>query len=146
MLRNIFGIILVAFGQQAKIISPSVEPKPALSWNLAFQASCPGTSVQISGFGASRAPGRLATIMINGHLARGSEAAAFAHDLSNPRAVYRLGALCARGRDWMQIRINAGAKNNAGIVEYSAGTLEISDGTLSYRPLVSSDAESFWFR
>ena len=68
-------------------------------------------------------------------------------DLSDPVAVYRIGARCGKGEGRFGLPIQLGKKTEAGGIIYRSGSALIVNGTLeSYEGLEPIDAKGFWFR
>jgi hypothetical protein len=139
-------LVVAPAAETGDLIVRTDEPAPAMPWTLTFEASCPGTTLRIEGYGPSRPIGRQTRILVNGEPLQSGEATVLARELSNPRAVYRFQALCNAHAKSLQLRISSGEKKSDRSIEYRAGSVDVSPGKFAYRPFEVSDARSFWFR
>jgi hypothetical protein len=118
----------------------------AEGWEQTVVYRCGTTTLRVTGYGASKPFAGVAAITVNGALLEGDAADALRRDLSNRRAVYRLGARCPREPDSISLIINRGERTEAGGVAYwSASALITGHRVMFYTGLRQSTDDAFWF-
>jgi hypothetical protein len=123
------------------------NPPSAEGWEQTVVFRCGGTSLRVSGYGASKPLTGVASITVNDVALEGAAVEALRRDLSKRRAAYRLGARCPRESNSISLFIVSGEKLQAGDVAYWSAVASIRGERLqSYSGLQEAGPDSFWFR
>lgn len=123
----------------------SYRPLAAEGWHQSQRFRCGKTELRIEGIALSK-PIQGAAIFVNDRPLRGESVGALKRDLSNPRAVYRLGAVCTRPSGSFQLYIDTGEKPHTGDVIFKKGVANIKNDELKVYHTERSNSDSFWFR
>lgn len=127
-------------------VAMTYSPPAADGWHQSQRFRCGKTELRIEGIALSK-PTQGAAIFVNDRPLRGERAAVLKRDLSTPRAVYRLGAVCMRTSGSFQLYIDTGEKPQSGDVIFKTGVAYIKNDELKmYRGLEPGNSEAFWFR
>ncbi len=129
---------------QAPVVM-SYHPPAAEGWHQSQRFRCGKTELRIEGIALSK-PLQGAAIFVNDRPLRGESVTALRRDLSNSRAVYRLGAVCLQTSGSFQLYIDTGEKPHTGDVIFKKGVAYINNDELKMYRTELSNSESFWFR
>jgi hypothetical protein len=141
----ILSLLTVAMQQSPSIMN--YDPPAADTWVQSSVFSCNGNELVVEGYGTVRPHTRQVRISIRGQPLTGASIQRLRTDLSDRRAVYRIGARCDKRNGNIGLSIHKGVKDASGNVAFSAGSALISNqGLADYRGLQTSNAETFWFR
>jgi len=139
--------ILLAGAQAPAPQINNYDPPGAEGWEQAAEFRCGGTTLRVEGYGMAKPSAGSAAVTIDRVDLEGAAANALRKDLSNRRAVYRLGARCPKESSSIALVIVSGEKTEGGEVAYRSGAALIKGNRIqSYTGLQEAAADGFWFR
>ena len=144
---NVLFTALVLSAPPPEVSVTSVHARGPEQYELRLRQRCGSERLEIRGFGPAAPENAVARIRVNGRPLRGEAADELRRDLSNRRAVYRVVAVCTRGRPGMWLILHSGESLVSGEVRFLSGRARIMNGVvIEYSGLEEITADGFWFR
>lgn len=137
------ALLAAAAPAQPPIAAVSREPRPA-DWSNVYRASCPGSRLEIAGFGNSGGGRPAPRIALNGRPV-GGMTEAVTRLLARPTAAYKLTAVCDLARRIVEVTVLSARREGAAPVYEASRFTVAADGTLRFVGSETADAGTIWF-